>query len=113
MTERCPRCDLPLWSDGGDWNLSQPSGTCEGDEMCCGPSIDWRRRALAAEAVVEAARNLDESLFAHRELRRLRSDDPQRWEKYDRLARAIDEQEERTHLMRQALDAHDAERSKR
>lgn len=64
--------------------------------------LDERDRLLA---VVEAARALDESLFAYRELCCMRSDDPKRWEKHDRLVRALDEQDERMHRLRQALAA--------
>lgn len=47
----CHRCDCPLvdlvwWGDG--W---EPLGDgCEGGDLCSGPAIDWRARALKAEA---------------------------------------------------------------
>jgi hypothetical protein len=56
MGERCERCDRPLWDDGGDWSNGQPAGTCEGHEMCAGPSVDWRQRALDAERERDEAR---------------------------------------------------------
>jgi hypothetical protein len=57
---RCERCDRPLtdlvWGvDFGnhhDWYEDEPTATtCIGEDVLCrGPSVDWRARALAAEA---------------------------------------------------------------
>lgn len=55
--DRCERCDRPRATDEG-WRTYQPG---EGEhlcwvseaERCSGDAIDWRARALAAEARIE------------------------------------------------------------
>lgn len=73
---RCERCDRPLTgevydyfeaygADGREVRATDPEwlaltptrdGECEGDKhVCRGPSVDWRTRALAAEAALADA----------------------------------------------------------
>lgn len=59
----CPRCDRPLvdveWDRGWQprWRRDDE---CEGGDLCAGPSVDWRARALAAEAeTARLRRDLD------------------------------------------------------
>lgn len=73
---RCERCDRPLTgevyehfeaygADGREVRATDPEwlalvptgdGECEGDKhVCRGPSVDWRARALAAEAALQDA----------------------------------------------------------
>mgnify|MGYP000860329865 CR=1 FL=1 len=55
MNDRCPRCDRPIATDA-DWTTT-PSG--EGGHLCWGgacPAVDWRKRALVAEAERDALR---------------------------------------------------------
>lgn len=51
---RCERCGKPLTDEewcGSDWDWADPRpGECFGSYGCSGPSVDWRARALAAEA---------------------------------------------------------------
>jgi hypothetical protein len=52
VNDRCPRCDRPIATDA-DWTTT-PSG--EGGHLCWGgacPAVDWRKRALVAEAEVD------------------------------------------------------------
>lgn len=60
MVDRCRNCDKPVATEA-DWEAT-PEG--EGEHMCWGwgtpscASVDWRARALAAEAERDALREL-------------------------------------------------------
>lgn len=73
---RCERCEKPLtdlvwetWESIAPWGAPLPPVTdwreqdgtdthCAGDPFCDAPEIDWRARALAAEAALQDARDV-------------------------------------------------------
>jgi hypothetical protein len=58
-------CDI--WGDGSSfgWDTVPADGQCEGGDLCGGPSIDWRQRALNAERDRDLMQSFWNAALAH------------------------------------------------